>query len=113
MKVSFDGIQEKMVTFEAAQDVQEGSWVKVGSTGTVAPCAAEGDVPVGVAHQIRDGICAVQTCGYMKAPCAAGVAVGFGLFACDGNQKLANNTSGRPGFILNVDAAAGVCGVLF
>ncbi len=113
MKVAFDGIQEKMVTFEAAQDVREGSLVKVSSAGTVAPCAAEGDVPVGVAAQARDGICAVQTHGYMKVPCAASVAVGFGLFACDGNQKLASNASGRPGFVLDVDAAAGVCGVLF
>jgi len=113
MKVAFDGIQEKMVTFEVAQNVQEGSLVKVSGAGSVASCAAEGDVPVGVAHQVRDGICAVQTQGYMKVPCAAGVAVGFGLFACDGNQKLAGGTSGRPGFVLDVDDAAGVCGVLF
>lgn len=112
MKVAFDGMQEKMVTFEAAEGVQAGSWVKVSAAGTVAPCQA-GDVPAGLARQVRGGVCGVQTHGFMKGPCASGTETGFGLFACDSGKKLAAGDSGRPGFVLEVDTAAGVCGVLF
>ena len=87
MKVAFDGIGENMVTFEA-NGVKAGDLVKVSAQGTVAPCAASGDVP-------------------------SGVTVGFGLFACGADGKLAKGTSGRPGFVLDVDSAAGVCGILF
>ncbi len=112
MKVSFDGVNAKMVTFEAAQGVKEGALVKVSAAGKAAPCTAAGDVPIGVAVSVRDGICGVQTQGYMKVPCAAGTAVGFGLFACDGDGSLASGTSGRPGFVLDVYEQAGLCGVM-
>ncbi len=112
MKVAFDGIGENMVTFEA-NGVKAGDLVKVSAQGTVAPCAASGDVPLGLARGVREGLCGVQTQGYMRAPCASGVTVGFGLFACGADGKLAKGTSGRPGFVLDVDSAAGVCGILF
>lgn len=113
MKVSFDGIGEKIVTFEAQENTQADKAVKVAAAGTVAACAAAGDVPVGKALQVRGGICAVQTAGYMKLPCATGVSVGYGLFSTDKDGKLTAGTNGRPGFVLDVDSAAGVCGVLF
>lgn len=112
MKVSFDGIGAKYVTFEADSTVKEGSLVKLTANGKVAACVKT-DVPLGVASQVRDGICAVQTEGYMLLPCASGVTVGYGLFALDDSCKAAKGTTGRPGFVLYVDSAAGVCGMLF
>lgn len=113
MKVCFDGIGEEIVTFEAAEGVQAGTLVKVSGLGQVAPCTAAGDVPVGVVRSVRAGICGVQTRGYMLAPSAVGLTVGFALLSADKDKKLAAGTSGRPGFVLYVDEAAGVCGVLF
>lgn len=113
MKVSFDGIGEKVITFEAQEGVKEGTMVKLAAAGTVGACAAAGDVPVGVARQVRDGICAVQTEGYMKMPCTTDMTVGFGLLSGDKDKKLVAGTSGRPGFVVDVDSAAGVCGVIF
>lgn len=113
MKVSFDGINERVVTFETQPEVKANSLVKLAANGMVAACAAAGDVPVGKAVRVEGGICAVQTGGYMKVPYAAGVAVGYGLFSSDKDGKLASGTTGRPGFVLDVDSAAGVCGVFF
>ncbi len=113
MNVSFDGIGEKIVTFEAASGVEAGAMVKMSGAGTVAACAAKNDVPIGKVLQVRGGICAVQTAGYMKLPCASGTVVGFGLFALGEDKKLASGTSGRPGFVVDVDSTAGECGVMF
>lgn len=113
MKVSFSGIGENIVTFEAASGLKAGNLVKVSANGTAAACAASGDVPLGVAVQVRDGLCGVQTQGYMRVPCASSTVVGFGLYACDSDKKLTKGTTGRPGFVLDVDSAAGVCGILF
>ena len=113
MKVSFDGMGEKMFTFEAQTGVEDGMMVKLAAAGTVAACSAAGDVPLGMARHLRGGICGVQTEGYMKLPCAAGMAVGFGLFSSGADGKLVKGESGRPGFVVDVDAVTGACGVIF
>lgn len=113
MKVAFDGIGEKMVTFQVTGEVEEGDLVKISGGSTVGPCAAAGDVPVGVAQRVHDGLAAVQVGGCMKAPCATGTTVGFKLLASDKDGALAASESGRYGFVLEVDSSAGNCWVLF
>lgn len=113
MKVSFEGMGEQVMTFEAASTVTEGALVKMSGAGKVALCSADGDIPIGVARNVRGGVCAVQTSGYMKAPCVSTLTVGFARLSCDENKKLESSTGGRPGFVLDVDGTAGVCGVLF
>lgn len=113
MKVSFDGLGEKMFTFEAQEGMQDGMMVKLAAAGTAAPCSAAGDVPLGVARQARGGICGVQTEGYMKLPCTSAMTAGFGLLSSDKDGKLVKGESGRPGFVVDADSAAGACGVIF
>lgn len=112
MKVSFEGIGEKVVSFQAEGAVEEGALVKVGAAGAVAPCAS-GDVPVGVVQKVCHGLAAVQVAGCMKAPCAAGTAAGFALLAAGEDGALAASATGRPGFVLDVEASGSACWVLF
>lgn len=113
MKVSFDGLGEKMFTFETQAALEDGTMVKLTATATVAACSAAGDVPLGVARQARGGICGVQTEGYMKLPCTSAMTAGFGLLSSDKDGKLVKGESGRPGFVVDADSAAGACGVIF
>ena len=41
------------------------------------------------------------------------MAVGFGLFSSGADGKLMKGESGRPGFVVDVDAVTGACGVIF
>ena len=112
MQVSFQGIGADMVTFEAAEGVQPGAAVKLSGAGKVDVCSAEEDIPIGVARSVQDGVAGVQTRGYMRMGCASTVTVGFHLLAANAAGKMASGTAGRPAFVVDVDTAAGTCGVL-
>lgn len=116
MKVSFEGIQEQAVTFEAittgSQAVETGAPASLSADGTVRKAEA-GDVPVGLVLEVRGGYAGVQTHGYQRMPCAADLTVGFARLAVAEGGKLAVSQTGREGFVVDVDASAGVCGVIF
>ena len=57
MKVSFHGVGEQIVSFEAAADVQPGGTVKLSDNGKAAACG-DGDVICGTAVTVRGGIAA-------------------------------------------------------
>ena len=64
MKVSFEGIGDVMVTFEAGENVIPYSPVKICGNGTVGPCV-DGDVFDGIAMDVtEDGYASVLMHGY-------------------------------------------------
>lgn len=81
MKISFDGIGERAMTF-IAEGVKAGDAVKVSGAGTVSPCGA-GEGFDGFAAGTRGGYAAVILGGAVTVP-YSGDAPGFGraeLFA--------------------------------
>ncbi len=114
MKVSFEGIGEKVVTFEAESEgkaaVIPGSAVTLSANGKVSACTKAGDIPAGVALSVREGFAAVQIGGYVKLPCAAGLTAGYQQAAMDADGKLAAASTGRG--MLVTDVNGGVCGVI-
>lgn len=114
MKVSFEGIGENVATFEVetegAAAAAPGKAVTLSANGKVRACAAEGEIPVGVALEVRGGYAAVQTAGYVKLPCAAGLTVGYQHVAVDADGKLTAAADGRGCIVTDVDS--GVCGVI-
>lgn len=116
MKVSFEGIGETAATFEAQETglakVRPGEAVTLCGNGRVCACTAEGDIPVGLALSVRCGYAAVQTGGYLKLPCAAGLKAGFGRVSMNADGKLKADPKGREAVIVDVDESAGLCGVI-
>lgn len=116
MKVSFEGIGAEAVTFEAqetgAAKVMAGEAVALCANGKVCACTAAGEIPVGVALSVREGYAAVQTRGYVKLPCAAGMEPGFGRFSMDASGQLQKDDNGREAVVTDVDETEGMCGVL-
>ncbi len=115
MKVSFEGMGEKVVTFEAETSgsgaVAPGGVVTMSGYGKVKACTSTSETPVGVALSLREDLAAVQIAGYAVLPCAAGLAVGWQAVAADSSGKLtAASTGGRP--VLVTDVADGMCGVI-
>lgn len=114
MKVSFAGIGEQAVTFEAQPGTEPGKAVKMIANGTVGPCA-DGNIPCGIAINVRDGVAAVAVSGYCRVKYSGSTApsLGYTLLAADGAGGIKAVTSGgRQFLVVDVDDVSGTAGIL-
>lgn len=115
MKVSFEGMGEQVVTFEAVTTgsgvVAVGKPVVITGNGTVSAASKAGDVPAGVALSVRGEYAAVQVAGYVTLPCAASLTVGYQHIQLDASGKVTVATTGGRG-VLVTDVTDGVCGLI-
>lgn len=115
MKVSFEGMGEQVVTFEAVTTgsgaVTAGKPVVVTGNGTVSATSKAGDIPAGVALSVRGGYAAVQVAGYVTLPCAASLTVGYQHIQLDASGKVAAAATGGRGALV-AHVADGVCGLI-
>ncbi len=65
MNVSFNGYDEKVITFETEESLSNGDLVKVSGDGKVTKCQ-KGDLPCGVAIAVRGDLVSVQLKGYFE-----------------------------------------------
>lgn len=113
MKVSFEGIGEQVVTFEAQAGVTAGKPVKLAANGAVAPCT-DNSVPCGVAVSVRDGAAAVAIAGYCRMKYSGTApALGYTLIAADASGGIkAVSSGGRQLLVTDVDAQTGTVGII-
>ena len=105
MKISFDAIGEKYVTFLAGSGAAKGQVCKVSANDTVSGCAA-GEAFCGVVAEVRDGCAAVVMGGYAEVPFSDET------LGADGDGGVKSVTSGGRGcLIVHVDAAAKTLGL--
>ena len=112
MNISFEGINEQVLTFEAAEGTKKGDLVAMSGNGTVAK-AADGKAIVGVVKTIRGSIAGVQVSGYASLACAESVAVGFASLVSNGaNAVKTGGAAGRSYLVVEAGTAGGTIGVL-
>lgn len=106
MKVSFNGIGEKLVTF-INDGAEAGQVVKVSDAGTVAPCAA-GDRFEGLALFTEGGYASVRLGGFVTAS-YTGAAPGYGRvgLAADGSGGVQVSETGTSCLVVDKDTTAG------
>jgi len=103
MKIAFDEIGERYVTFGAADGAAEGEVCKLAGNGTVAVCAA-GDDFCGVIAELRGGTAAVQLGGFCTLPyTGAAPAVGYGHLGADGAGGVSVNAAAKSYLIVEID----------
>lgn len=113
MKISFDAIGEKYVTFLAGSGVVKGQVCKVSANDTVSGCAA-GNAFCGVVADVRDGCAAVVMGGYVEVPFSDETApsAGYATLGADGSGGVKSVTSGgRSCLIVHVDETAKTLGL--
>ena len=110
MNVSFQGMDELVLTFKAGSGLEKGDFVKVTDNGTVGPCAS-GDVPVGVALNVRNGFAAVQVRGFMEAEYTGTLGLGWQELGADG-KKVSAAAGGRRCLVVDRDTAAKIARVI-
>jgi hypothetical protein len=113
MKISLNGFQENVATFEAGSGVTAGMPVKMTGNGVVGACADE-DVFCGVAVSVREGFSAVQLGGYIRVPYSGTTVpvVGYQTLSATADGKVQVSATGRSILVTDVDTAAKVCGII-
>ena len=107
MKVSFDGIGGKLVTFLNNQ-AEKGEVVKVSAAGTVSPCSS-GDGFDGVAVFVDGGYAGVRLGGFVTVGYSgsSAPAAGHNLLAADGDGGVQVVASGGKDYLaVDVDTTA-------
>ena len=108
-KISFDGIGQELVTFEAASGVAAGHVVKLADNGKGAKRGA-GDAFCGAALNVRNGYAGVQLRGFVTLSCAGSETVGYNSLVADGSGGVKKATTGGVNvLVVSVDATAKTC----
>ncbi|NMP37112.1 MAG: hypothetical protein GX051_03160 [Clostridiales bacterium] len=114
MSVSFNGFNEKILTFKTSGTVAAGAPVQLTSSGTVAASANDASF-CGIAVTVSsDGFAGVQLCGYIEVPYSGTApAVGYALLESNGNGGVkVDTTNGRSVLVATVDTTASKVGII-
>lgn len=107
MKISYNGINDLVVSFYATENVKEGDLVQLSDNYTV-DVASSDEIFTGVCLSVQGGIAAVQLNGFVeRAYIGEAPVTGVTFFAADGNGnvKCVNAGLGRNAIVLAVDTA--------
>ena len=116
MKVSFEGVNEQVLSFKSAS-VTDGALVgkpvKMSANLTVAGCSAN-DVFVGFGIHDEGGFAEVLTHGFVTCAYTGDTApaVGYGILACASATAVKTASTGREVFIVSVDTANKIVGFI-
>ena len=108
MSVSFQGMDQLVVTFQAASGVNKGDLVTVSANGTVNT-ASSGDAPVGVALNVRGGYAAVQLKGCLEVEYNGTLNLGWQEITTHSAGKIkaaGENDAARRCLVLSTDTTA-------
>jgi hypothetical protein len=114
MSVSFQGMDQLVVTFQAASGVTKGNFVTVSANGTVST-ASSGDAPVGLALNVRGGHAAVQLKGYLEAEYNGTLNLGWQDISTHSAGKIkaaGENDAARRCLVLSTDTTAKIACLL-
>ena len=111
-KISFEGIGEKVATFEAKSGLERGKVCKVTAAAEVGGCGA-GDRFCGVALGVSEELAAVQVGGFVTVGYSGTVVAGFTKLSADGSGGVkADAAGGTEYLVVDVDTAAKLATVL-
>lgn len=114
MSISFNGYDEKLLTFKASGSIADGATVKISANETVSACSAD-DVFCGVCLGVKNGLACVKLSGYHKLTYSGNTApsLGYTNFAADGSGKVKVPTSGGKSLlVVDVDTTSKTVGVI-
>lgn len=113
MKVSFEGIGEQVISFEAASGTKKNEFVKLSANSKVANCSAD-DLFAGYCINTDGGFADVMTHGYIEVGYTGETApaVGFAALSAAGSGKVQADSDGREYLVIKVDSTNAVVGFI-
>ncbi len=113
MNVSFNGFNEKALTFKTTNEIPALAPVKITANKTVSLCN-EGDEFVGIAISSDDENAAVQMSGYaLMSYSGSAPAFGANYLVCGANNAVKASSEGTLCTVLSVDTASMTVEFLF
>lgn len=111
MKISFQGIDESVVTFAAGTGITVGRLCKLSESRTVSGCS-NGDAFCGLAVSEQGGCAGVQIGGYVTLNYSGTTpSAGWQKLSSDADGCVKTNTGGREYLVVDVDETAGTVGL--
>lgn len=110
---NFRGLNAEVATFNCDSSVTtKGQLVKMSGSGSVSKCA-DGDLPIGVTVNVKNGYAAVQIRGFAEIAQDGTIsAVGYqSISACDDQTLASNTTNGIEKLVL--ERSTDKVGILF
>ncbi len=105
MKVSFNGFNNKALTFMCGEELTKGYPVKISSKHTVALANAEEEF-IGICLESDNENAVVQVSGYVKMNYSESApSLGRNNFICAADGTVRESASGTPVIVLGVDSA--------
>lgn len=114
MSISFNGYDEKLLTFKASGTINNGAVVKVSANETVSSCS-NNDVFAGVCLNVKNGLACVKLSGYHKFTYSGTTnpTLGYTSFVADGSGNVKVPTDGgRSLLVVDVDTTNKTVGVI-
>ncbi|MBE6784100.1 MAG: hypothetical protein E7536_08835 [Ruminococcaceae bacterium] len=104
MKVSFNGFNDKALTFMCGEEITKGYPVKISSKHTVAMSNADEEF-IGICLESDNENAVVQVSGYVKMNYSDTVpSLGRNFFICAADGTVKESTDGTPVIVLGVDS---------
>ena len=111
MRISLEGFDEKIATFETTSTSAEGKPVAMSSNGRVQTVTS--GAFCGICRCVREGYAAVQLGGYVRVGYTGELSVGYQkLAATTGGKVTVDTTNGREYLVVDVNSTAGIAGII-
>ncbi len=116
MNVSFEGVNEQVLSFKSASGnsaAVKGKFAAMSANFTVA-VADEDDIFVGMCIKSADGFADVMTHGYVECKYTGTTAptVGYNLLVCSDDDTVEVAEAGREVLVLKVDSTNSIVGFI-
>lgn len=111
MKVSFNGFNNKALTFLTDEELEQGDLVTLDGEGKLVP-AEQGDVFIGVVESCRGGYASVTVSGALTVPADTSVQPGYQGLSMGSNGVVTAGDELFCKFVLSVDTYAGTAVIL-
>lgn len=112
MSISFEGFDNKLLTFETSTAIEAGTPVKLTGSGTVA-AADDGENFIGIAVSCRDGIAGVIVRGTVQVDCSdVSIDCGYNKLTSAGGTEVRADDDGILMTVLEIDSNANKATIL-
>ena len=111
MKVSFNGFNNKALTFLTDEELEQGDLVTLDSEGKLVR-AEQGDAFIGMVESCRGGYASVTVTGALTVPCDTSIEPGYHGISMGANGVVTAMEDFFCKFVLSVDPYAGTAVIL-
>lgn len=103
MSVSFNNIDDLVITFKTNENLKVGRCVKLVANGTVATSGAS-ERFIGIVDSVHGDVAGIKVRGYVKLPYTEPFGLGYRTLTMDADGKLKSSIAGSECLVIEIDS---------